>query len=122
MKIRVKFTDQPLGFDPQDNCYIRALRRRYDVELSDEPDLVFYSVFGTDFLNYPGSVRIFLANEPVLYILDVGPPLHGRPPDDAVHVIAFFQQGPGQEAAVLPCDSGDQRCFHCRSSSLSVFM
>lgn len=66
MKIRVKFTDQPLGFDPQDNCYIRALRRRYDVELSDEPDLVFYSVFGTDFLNYPGSVRIFLANEPVL--------------------------------------------------------
>ena len=66
MRIKIKFTDQPLGFDPQNNMYIRALRRRCEVELSDDPDLVFYSVFGTEFLKYPDSVRIFIANEPVL--------------------------------------------------------
>lgn len=66
MKVKVKFTDQPYGFDSRDNCYIRALQSLFDVEISDDPDLIFYSCFGTDFLAYPDSVRIFLANEPVL--------------------------------------------------------
>ena len=66
MKVKIKFTDQALGFDPENNCYINALRKRYDVEFSDEPDIVFYSVFGTDFMKYPNSVRIFLGNEPVI--------------------------------------------------------
>ncbi len=66
MKIKIKFTDQPLGFDPQNNIFVRALRKRWEVEFSDDPDLVFYSVFGTEFLRYPDSVRIFMLNEPVL--------------------------------------------------------
>ena len=66
MKIKVRFTDQPFGFNPENNCYIRALQRRFEVEFSDQPDFVFYSAFGTEFLKYPNSVRIFLANEPVL--------------------------------------------------------
>lgn len=66
MKTKIKFTDQPQVFDPRDNCYIRALRRYHDVEFSDKPDFVFYGAFGTDFLNYPDSVLIFLADEPVL--------------------------------------------------------
>lgn len=63
--IKIKFTDQPLGFDPENNCYVRALRKHHDVVFSDAPDLVFYSVFGTDFMKYPKSVRIFLGNEPI---------------------------------------------------------
>lgn len=66
MKLKVRFTDIPWDFNPLDNCYIHALKRRYDVEISDEPDLVFYSVFGKDFFSYPKSIRIFLANEPVI--------------------------------------------------------
>lgn len=65
-KIRVRFTDQPPDFDPRENVYIRALRRIGAVEFSEQPDFVFYGAFGVRFLDYPDSVRIFLANEPVL--------------------------------------------------------
>lgn len=66
MDIRIKFTDQPLGFNNEDNCYIHALKKKYHVIFSDDPQIVFYSCFGTDFLAYPNSVKVFLANEPVL--------------------------------------------------------
>ena len=66
MKLKVKFTDMPWDFDPLDNCYIHALKRRYMVEISDDPDIVFYSAFGRDFFSYPKSIRVFLANEPVI--------------------------------------------------------
>ena len=66
MKITVKFVDQPMGFKPENNCYIRALNTHHDVMFSDNPDFVFYSAFGTDFLKYPNSIRIFLCNDPVL--------------------------------------------------------
>lgn len=66
VKIKVKFTDSPFGFDPENNAYVNALRRKYEVEFSQQPDIVFYSVFGKEFLRYPNSVRIFLANEPVV--------------------------------------------------------
>lgn len=66
MNVKIKFTDSPLGFDPENNCYIRALRSRYSVEFSETPQIVFYSVFGTEFLQYPNAIRIFLANEPVI--------------------------------------------------------
>lgn len=65
MKIKILFTDQAPDFDPEDNIYIRLLRQRYDVEFSEDPDFVFYCVFGTKFLSYPQSIKIFLANEPV---------------------------------------------------------
>lgn len=66
MKIRVKFTDQPLGFDPRNNIYFHALRRCAEVIFSETPDFIFYSTFGTEFLKYSDSVRIFTINEPVL--------------------------------------------------------
>ena len=66
MKIKIRFTDMPLGFDLENSCYIQALRKHYSVEISEKPDFVFYSVFGTEFLQFPNSIRIFLALEPVL--------------------------------------------------------
>ncbi len=66
LNIKVRFVDQPPDFNPEDNVYIRALRRIGAVEFSGHPDFVFYGAFGTQFLSYPDSVRIFLANEPVL--------------------------------------------------------
>lgn len=64
MKIRIKFVDMPPDFDIENNCYIRAVRKYYDVEFSNNPDFVFYSVFGLEFLQYPNAVRIFLIFEP----------------------------------------------------------
>ncbi len=65
MIIRVKFTDMPFGFKSKDNVFFRTLCKRYEVELSDDPDYVFYGPFGTDFLRYKNAVKIFVANEPV---------------------------------------------------------
>ena len=66
MKIHVYFTDMPFGFDVNKNCFMQALRKRHEVEKSEEPDFVFYSAFGTEFLRFQHAVRIFLAVEPVL--------------------------------------------------------
>lgn len=66
MKVHIKFTDMPPDFDEERNCYIMALRKHHNVEISETPDFVFYSVFGTEFLRFPNCVRIFLALEPVL--------------------------------------------------------
>lgn len=66
MKARIYFTDMPFGFDVERNCFTQALRKRHDVEISEEPDFVFYSAFGTDFLRFQNCVRIFLALEPAL--------------------------------------------------------
>lgn len=64
MKIRVKFVDMPPDFDEENNCYIRAVRKHYDVEFSSNPDFIFYGVFGAEFLQYPNAVKIFLMFEP----------------------------------------------------------
>lgn len=64
MKVRLKFTDMPPDFDQENNCYIRAILRHYTPEFSDNPDFVFFSVFGTEFLKYPDAVKIFLVFEP----------------------------------------------------------
>lgn len=66
MKVLVKFTDMSPDFNKEDNCYIRALRRSFDVEWAKDPDFVFYSVFGTEFTRYPKAVKIFLTDEPVI--------------------------------------------------------
>jgi hypothetical protein len=36
------------------------------VILSDDPQIVFYGCCGTEFLSYPQSVKVYLANEPVI--------------------------------------------------------
>jgi len=66
LKIKIRFVDMPYGFDSENNLYISALRKHYEVEISENPDFVFYCVFGTEFLQYSSSVKIFLALEPVL--------------------------------------------------------
>ena len=38
MKIHIYFTDMPFGFDVNKNCFMQALRKRHEVEISEEPD------------------------------------------------------------------------------------
>lgn len=61
-KIRIKFVDFFDGFDEANNDFMDALCERYDVELSDQPDYLFYSGFGYEHLKYD-CIRIFFTGE-----------------------------------------------------------
>lgn len=61
-KISIKFVDFFDDFNCQENDFVATLRERYEVELSDDPDYIFYSGFGYDYLNYD-CVRIFFTGE-----------------------------------------------------------
>ena len=62
--IKIKYVDfnVGLGFDPNNNEIINALSKRYNVVQCDDPDYIFYSVFGLDHLKYD-CIRIFYTGE-----------------------------------------------------------
>jgi len=59
-KIRIMLCD---GFIGGDDVFLPILKRHYDVELSETPDYVVYSVFGRENLKYPDAIRIFTTGE-----------------------------------------------------------
>ena len=62
-RIRLAFSDQHRGFDPNDNFFLPLFTRHYDVTVTnDHPDYLLYSVFGNDYLNYD-CVRICYTGE-----------------------------------------------------------
>lgn len=63
-RIKLKFTDMWDTFDEENNFFIDLLEERYEVELSDNPEYVVYSVYGENHLNY-NCIRIFWAGENV---------------------------------------------------------
>lgn len=62
--IKVKFIGFWRSFDPQDNFLLDLLKKRYQVELSEQPDYLFYSAATEDYLDYD-CVRIFYTGENV---------------------------------------------------------
>ena len=62
-KIRkIKFVDFFDGFDKENNDFVEVLSECYDVEMSDNPDYLFYSGFGYEHLKYD-CIRIFFTGE-----------------------------------------------------------
>lgn len=61
-KIRIDFVDFHGGFDKEDNDFTNILRERYDVEISNTPDYIFFSTFGKHFLDYD-CVKIYYTGE-----------------------------------------------------------
>jgi alpha(1,3/1,4) fucosyltransferase len=61
-KIRIDFSDFSAGFDKKSNFFCDLLSTRYDIEITDRPDFLIYSVFGTDYLNYD-CIRILYTGE-----------------------------------------------------------
>ena len=55
--IRIKFVDFWDDFVPENNIFYQLLAERYDVELCEKPDYLFYSVFGEEYLNYDCNAR-----------------------------------------------------------------
>ena len=61
--IKLKFVDFWMGFDPCDNFLINLLKQRYNIELSESPDYLIFSVFGYTNLNYENCIKIFYTGE-----------------------------------------------------------
>jgi hypothetical protein len=69
-KIKIAFTDfwggfenNPTGMTEFDNVLYRMLSEFYDIEISNEPDYLFYSVFGNNHFNYKNCVKILYTGE-----------------------------------------------------------
>ena len=64
-KLKIKFVDFWPSFDEKDNDFYKILSKRYNIEISDEPEFLFYSVFGDDHLDY-NCIKIFYTGENVV--------------------------------------------------------
>ena len=62
--LKVDFSDFWPGAQARNNPFFLLLSERFDLELSDKPDFLFYSTFGKNYLAYD-CVRIFCTAENV---------------------------------------------------------
>lgn len=62
IKLAVKFVDFWPGFNSSDNGFLNLVKEFYEVEYSDQPDVLFFSCYGTEFLKY-NCPRIFYTAE-----------------------------------------------------------
>jgi hypothetical protein len=67
-KIKIDFADFWGGFNKTDNYFYNLLKEEFDVEISSNPDFLFFSVFGKNSTNYKCK-KIFYTGE------NVQPPL-----------------------------------------------
>ena len=67
-KIKIKYVDFWPSLNPEDFIFTKLLRKHFEVEISDNPDYIFYSLIGNkDYLNYD-CVRIFYTGENWSYV------------------------------------------------------
>ncbi len=67
-KIKIDFSDFWGGFNKTDNYFYNLLKEEFDIEISSNPDYLFFSVFGNQHQNYRCK-KIFYTGE------NVAPPL-----------------------------------------------
>jgi hypothetical protein len=68
-KIKINFSDFWGGFDKTNNYFYNLLKDEFDIEISDFPDYLFFSIFGNKHLNYTCK-KIFYTGE------NIAPPLN----------------------------------------------
>lgn len=68
MKIKINFSDFWQGFDKTNNYFYNLLIKEFDVEISNNPDYLFFSIFGSSHQNYKCK-KIFYTGE------NIAPPL-----------------------------------------------
>jgi hypothetical protein len=54
-KIKINFSDFWGGFNPSDNYFYNLLKEEFDVEISNNPDYLFFSVFGNTHQHFRGT-------------------------------------------------------------------
>lgn len=60
--IKINFTDFWSVFNKRDNYFYNLLSEDYDIDITDNPDLLIYSVFGRNHLRY-NCTKIFYSGE-----------------------------------------------------------
>lgn len=68
-KIKIDFSDFWGGFDKTNNYFYNLLNEEFDVVITDNPDYLFFSIFGNKHLNYKCK-KIFYTGE------NIAPPLN----------------------------------------------
>lgn len=63
--IKINFCDWWSNFNKENNRFINLLKKHYNVEISDNPDFLFYSCYGRKFEKY-NCVKIFCNDENVI--------------------------------------------------------
>ncbi len=67
-KIKIDFSDFWGGFDKTNNYFFNLLKEEFDVEITNSPDFLFFSIFGNSHQNYKCK-KIFYTGE------NIAPPL-----------------------------------------------
>ncbi len=67
-KIKINFSDFWGGFDKTNNYFYNLLKEEFEVEISTNPDFLFFSIFGNNHQNYKCK-KIFYTGE------NIAPPL-----------------------------------------------
>lgn len=63
-KLKIDFCDFWVGFDKTNNYFYNLLKEEFDVEISDRPEYLFFSIFGSSHQNY-NCIKIFYTGENV---------------------------------------------------------
>lgn len=66
--LTIKFVDFWRAFDAHNNIFTNVLRKRYNITVLDdtaneEPQLLFYSIFGSTHLRYNNCIKIYFTGE-----------------------------------------------------------
>lgn len=69
MKIKINFSDFWGGFDKTNNYFYNLLKEEFDIEISENPDYLFFSVFGNQHQKYKCK-KIFYTGENIPPSLD----------------------------------------------------
>ncbi len=51
-KLKLNFVDFSGDFTPKNNFFLNLLEKYYDIQISDDPEILFYSNFGYEHLKY----------------------------------------------------------------------
>ena len=61
-QLKIKYVDFWPGFNSNDNGFLNLVKEFYEIEYSDNPDILIYSCYGTEFLKY-NCPRLFYTAE-----------------------------------------------------------
>ncbi len=64
--IKIKFCGFYSKFNYSDNMFTKTLQKKYNIEISDKPDFLFYSCFSAEHLSYKDCVKIFFTGENII--------------------------------------------------------
>ena len=65
MKVKIKFVDFWSTFNERENYFVNKLSKSFDLEFSNNPDFLIYSVYGCEHLNYK-CIKILFTGENII--------------------------------------------------------